>query len=32
MDDSDLISVGDEVGDCFAGPVKNLFIFKGDTA
>jgi hypothetical protein len=32
MNDSDLISIGDEIGNGFAGRVKNLFVFKGDSA
>jgi hypothetical protein len=32
VDDRNLIPIGDEVGNGFAGRVKNLLIFKGRTA
>jgi hypothetical protein len=32
VDDGYLISVGDEVGDGFAGGVKDFLILKGGTA
>jgi hypothetical protein len=32
MDYSDLVAVGDELGDCFAAGVKDLLILESGTA
>jgi hypothetical protein len=32
VNDGDLIPVGDKIGNGFAGGMKDLLIFKGDTA
>lgn len=32
VDDGDLVSVGDEIGDSFSGGVEDLGILNGDTA
>jgi hypothetical protein len=31
VDDGNLVSIGDKLGDCLAASVKNRWIFKGRT-